>query len=70
MSVVEYLSERVAVMKDGEIVESGSTEEVFRSPKHPYTQNLLASAPWIGTRGNPAPPPLDHPRLFCYPVKI
>jgi oligopeptide/dipeptide ABC transporter ATP-binding protein len=31
------------VMKDGQIVEQGTDEEVYRTPKHPYTRQLLAS---------------------------
>lgn len=44
LSVVEYLSDRLAVMKDGEIVEEGFAESVFRAPKHPYTRKLLDAA--------------------------
>jgi microcin C transport system ATP-binding protein len=45
LSVVNALSHRVYVMKDGEIVEAGATEDVLRAPQHPYTQRLvLASA--------------------------
>lgn len=43
LSTVEFLCDRVAVMYLGQLVESGPCEEVFRSPKHPYTQSLLAS---------------------------
>jgi peptide/nickel transport system ATP-binding protein len=45
MGVVEYLAHEVAVMYLGRIVEQGSVDEVFREPKHPYTQALLASVP-------------------------
>jgi peptide/nickel transport system ATP-binding protein len=40
--VAEYC-DRIAVMYNGVIVETGSVEEIFRSPQHPYTQSLLAS---------------------------
>jgi len=43
--VIEGVVERVAVMLEGRIVEEGSTEAVFSSPRHPYTRMLLASAP-------------------------
>lgn len=43
LAVVEYLCDKVAVMYLGRIVESGSKDEVFGSPKHPYTQALLAA---------------------------
>lgn len=47
LSVIKYLSDRVAIMYLGEIVEIGTSDEVFNSPKHPYTQALLGSAPGI-----------------------
>lgn len=52
ISVVSYLAHRVAVMYLGRIVEQGSREHVLNSPKHPYTQALLAAVPEI-----------DKPRL-------
>jgi len=45
IGVVEYLAHEVAVMYLGRIVESGTADEVLRSPKHPYTQALLAAVP-------------------------
>jgi oligopeptide transport system ATP-binding protein len=41
LNVVGYLSQRILVMYLGRIVESGETEKVLKSPKHPYTQALL-----------------------------
>jgi len=43
LAVVHYLCDRIAVMSGGEIVEAGPREEVFRSPGHPYTRELLAA---------------------------
>ena len=51
LSTVEYLCDSVAVMYLGEIVEKGKTEEIFSSPKHPYTQLLLNSIPKIDKNG-------------------
>jgi len=45
LSVVKYLAHQVAVMYLGKIVELGTTERIFASPAHPYTQALLASIP-------------------------
>ena len=45
LSVVKHISHDIAVMYLGQCVESGSTEEIFRHPAHPYTKALLASIP-------------------------
>lgn len=47
MSVIKYLADRVAIMYLGEIVEIGTTREVFENPSHPYTQALLSAVPKI-----------------------
>jgi ABC-type glutathione transport system ATPase component len=43
LAVVRYLCDRIAVMSQGEIVETGLRDQVFRSPRHPYTRQLLAA---------------------------
>ncbi|MFX1573174.1 MAG: ABC transporter ATP-binding protein [Promethearchaeota archaeon] len=43
----QYVSDRVIVMKEGNIVEQGLTKDVFLNPEHPYSQNLLACVPSI-----------------------
>ena len=45
LAVVRYLCERVMVMRRGEVVEAGRTEDVFANPQHAYTRELLASVP-------------------------
>ena len=45
LSVVKFISDRIAVMKDGKIVELGSSDEIYRTPKSEYTKNLIASIP-------------------------
>ncbi len=45
LSVIKYISDRIAVMYLGEIIEIGTTEELFSEPKHPYTKALLSSVP-------------------------
>ncbi|WP_271394615.1 ABC transporter ATP-binding protein [Neomicrococcus lactis] len=48
MGVVADLSDRIAVMRHGRIVETGTSAEIFGNPKHPYTQDLLAAVPKLG----------------------
>jgi len=45
LSIVPHLAHRVAVMKDGVIVEQGTTEQVMTAPAHEYTQALLKAVP-------------------------
>ncbi|MGV8852340.1 MAG: ABC transporter ATP-binding protein [Rhodoglobus sp.] len=49
MGIVADLSDRVAVMYQGKLVEEAPAQELFDSAKHPYTQKLLAAVPRIGT---------------------
>ena len=45
LGIVRRMAERVYVMKNGEIVETGNTEDVFTAPKHPYTRHLIEAEP-------------------------
>ncbi len=51
LGIVRRIADRVCVMKDGEIVETGVTAEIFDNPQHPYTRKLLAAEP----SGHPDP---------------
>jgi peptide/nickel transport system ATP-binding protein len=72
LGVVEHISDRVAVMYLGRIVELSPTEELFRAPNHPYTQALLDEVPRLvaqkkrfsALKGE-IPSPL-HPPLGCH----
>jgi peptide/nickel transport system ATP-binding protein len=52
MGVVADLADNIAVMRKGDIVESGTVEEVFANPTHPYTIALLEAVPHLGQRGD------------------
>lgn len=45
LSMVKYISDRIGVMHLGHLVESGTTEEIFSNPVHPYTRSLLSAIP-------------------------
>ena len=45
LSMVKYISDRIGVMHMGHLVETGTTEEIFRNPIHPYTRSLLSAIP-------------------------
>ena len=80
LSVIYYISDRVAVMYLGHIVEQGPTDDLFEAPRHPYTQALLAAIPRVrkevrqeriilpGGVPSPIDPPPGcpfHPRCFA-----
>ncbi|MBQ1358204.1 MAG: ATP-binding cassette domain-containing protein [Oscillospiraceae bacterium] len=45
LSMVKYISDRIGVMHLGHIVETGTTDEIFENPIHPYTRSLLSAIP-------------------------
>jgi oligopeptide/dipeptide ABC transporter ATP-binding protein len=65
---VHYVSQRVAVMYLGQIVETGPTEAVFAEPRHPYTLALLAST--LSTDPNERLPSLDLPGEIPRPTDL
>ena len=60
LGIVRKMAKRVAVMRQGEIVEEGPTEQIFETPQHDYTQMLLAAEP----RGDPLQAPADAPVIM------
>ncbi len=53
LGVVANVADRIAVMYGGQIVEYGTSEDVFYEPAHPYTWALLSSLPQLGTKNEP-----------------
>ena len=53
LGVVAGMCDRVIVMKEGEVVEEGTTEEIFANPQHPYTQRLLNALPKLHEKKEP-----------------
>ena len=65
LGVVANIADRVAVMYAGDIVEIGTSDEIYYDPRHPYTWALLQALPQLGTKGE-ALPTIDGtpPNLF------
>ncbi len=61
LGIVRRIADRVCVMNGGKIVEQGPVEQVFESPQHPYTRELLAAEP----KPDPAPPRPDAPVVIA-----
>ncbi len=60
LNIVQRIADRVCVMQGGEIVEQGTTAEIFANPRHPYTQKLLAAH----ATGLPGPVPPGAPEVL------
>jgi peptide/nickel transport system ATP-binding protein len=68
LGVVAGMCDRVVVMKDGEIVETGTTEQIFANPQHPYTVKLLNALPRLDEKKKPKPVPASVRREEGVPL--
>ncbi|MGZ8096573.1 MAG: ABC transporter ATP-binding protein, partial [Methylosarcina sp.] len=69
LALVSTMADRIAVMQKGKIVETGSTQELFAQPKHPYTRKLLKALPSMQSCLDHIPqekPPLLRVNNFYY----
>ncbi len=76
LAVVEAVSDRIAVLYFGSVVELGRAEDIFRAPRHPYTKLLADSAPVVGRALTPPeaketelPDPLDPPKGCAFQAR-
>lgn len=51
LPVIERIADRIAVMKDGELVEIGTASQIGTDPRHPYTRRLVDAAPRLESSG-------------------
>jgi len=69
LAILSEISDKIGIMYGGQMVEYGTSEQIFKNPKHPYTQGLLASIPTLHgkkptyIKGNP--PSLLEPKPEC-----
>lgn len=63
LSMVKYISDRIGVLHLGHLVETGTTEEIFQNPIHPYTKSLLSAIP------TPNPVVEKNKKTFLYDYK-
>ncbi len=69
LAIISEIADKIGIMYGGQMVEFGTSEQIFKNPKHPYTQGLLASIPTLHgnkptyIKGNP--PSLLKPKPEC-----
>lgn len=68
LAMVKYISDRIAVMKDGKILELASADELYRCPLHPYTISLLSASPLTDLNKEKQRKRVDYdPSIHKYP---
>ena len=70
LSILSEVAEKIGIMYGGKMIEFGTSSEVYRNPKHPYTQGLLNSIPTLHSEKKPSfipgkPPNLVSPKSGC-----
>ena len=70
LAIISEIAEKIGVMYGGKMIEFGSSSEIYKNPKHPYTQGLLESIPSIKENKKPKfivgnPPSLINPAQGC-----
>ena len=70
LALVAEAAHKIIVMYAGQVVETGDAKDIFRAPRHPYTQHLIHSLPMIGDKTSKAslsgaPPNLANPPSGC-----
>ena len=66
LAVLSEIADKIGIMYGGQMVEFGSSQEIYKNPKHPYTQGLLESIPTL-KGGTPKYIPGTPPSLLCVP---
>jgi peptide/nickel transport system ATP-binding protein len=68
LAILSEIADKIGIMYGGQMVEFGSSKEIYKNPKHPYTQGLLESIPTL--KGNPPKYiPGVPPSLFDAPIQ-
>lgn len=72
LAVVEHMSDQIAVMYQGQVIEYAPTEEIFRAPKQAYTRTLIDSVPYIPRPGGRQirQPRVESPSVGAAPVQL
>lgn len=70
LNVVRALCSKVAVMKDGLVIEQGGADRVFNTPENEYTRSLIRAIPQIDVEGPPPPAASSHEQLLVQDLRF